>query len=106
MADITVVSTNTAPDINAVLPYDDGSGPVDLTSATVKFQMRRTSDKRFTVNAAASVIGSPTNGQVRYSWGPNDLNIPGLYQSQWEVVFPGGRRQTSTPPNLIEVRAQ
>ena len=106
MADPIVVQGNTAPDITAILNYDDGSGPVDLTDATVKFQMRRTLDRRFTVNADADIIGDPLNGEVSYSWGANDLLVPGAYVTQWEVTFPGGRKQTNAVANLVEVRRQ
>ncbi len=104
---LTFVQGDTAPSIQATLMLDDGSGPLDLTSATgVKFQMRRPNDRQWTVNAAASIVGDHKNGQVSYSWGPNDLNSWGDYQCQWEVSWTGGRIQTNAVPNLISVRRQ
>jgi hypothetical protein len=100
------VQGNTAPSIQAALTYDDGSGPVDLTSASVKFLMRRPEDRRFTVNAAANIVGNPTLGNVSYSWAPNDLNVAGQYETSWQVTFLGGRIQSNAAPNLISVRRQ
>lgn len=108
MADVPIfVQGNTKPDITAILhAEDDDTAVVDLTGATVKFQMRRQDDRRFTVNAAASIVGSPTLGAVSYSWAANDLAVAGTYESQWEITFGDGKIQTTSHYNLIEVRRQ
>jgi len=100
------VSGDTAPDIKATLhDADDSSIVFDLSGATVQFQMRRPDDRRFTVNAAADVLVA-TAGQVSYTWGPNDLAVPGDYDTQWEVTFPSGKVQTTAETVSIIVRRQ
>src|SRR5512139_1065108 len=94
---LTFVQGDTAPDITAVIHEEgDIASPVDLTNAAVRFQMRKSDDKRFTVNASAT-IDNALAGQVHHSWGANDLSVPGTYLVQWEVTYPGGRIQTTAP---------
>lgn len=105
MADKTFVQGDTAPDITASLTSEDTGDPIDLSDAEVRFQMRKADDRRYTVNAPADVIDGMA-GKVGYSWGPNDLSVPGQYQVQWEVTYVDGKVETSDPPNTIEVRRQ
>jgi hypothetical protein len=52
---LTFVQGDTAPDITAVIhEEDDETAVVDLTSASVRFQMRKVDDRRYRVNAAAT----------------------------------------------------
>lgn len=103
---LVFVQGDTAPDITSVIHEEgDVTSPVDLTNATVRFQMRRADDKRFTVNAVA-VIDDAVAGEVHYSWGANDLAVPGDYVVQWEVTYPGGRIQTTAPEATITIRRQ
>ena len=101
----TFVQGNTGPDITAVLHEETGvENPIDLTGSTVKFQMRKPDDQLFTVDATADIIGSPTAGEVSYSWEATDLSVPGEYDVQWEITFPDGKIQTTAVPNRILVR--
>ena len=104
---LTFVQGDTAPDITAVIhEEDEPTSVVDLRSASaVRFQMRRQDDHRYTVNSAASVLDAP-NGKVSYSWGANDLSVPGTYVVQWEVTYLGGRVQTTSPEVTVTVRRQ
>ena len=103
---LTFVQGDTAPDINGIIHDEDDPDLItDLTGATVRFQMRRTDDKRYQVNAPATVV-TPGAGVVSYSWGPNDLSVPGTFIVQWEVTYPGGRVQTTSPEVAITVRRQ
>jgi hypothetical protein len=99
------VSGDTAPDITATITHETTGLPVDLTDASVRFQMRRRDDRRFTVNQAATLVDAP-NGLVRYSWATNDLSVPGDYDIQWEVTYPGGRIQTTAAIESITIRRQ
>lgn len=100
------VQGDTAPDITSQIHLeDDPTSPVVLTGASVRFQMRKADDRRFTVNAAATVTDEST-GLVRYSWAVNDLAVPGTYLAQWEVTYPGGRVQTTAPVETLTVRRQ
>lgn len=103
---LTFVQGDTAPDITAQIhEEDDPLVAVNLTNSSVKFQMRKSDDRRFTVNASATITNA-ANGLVSYSWGPNDLATPGEYVIQWEVTYPGGRIQTTAPVETITVRRQ
>jgi hypothetical protein len=103
---LTFVQGDTAPDITAVIhEEDDAASIIDLTNCTVRFQMRKQDDHRYTVNAAGQILSAP-NGRVSYSWGPNDLSVPGTYVVQWEVTYLGGRVQTTSPEVTVTVRRQ
>src|SRR5512139_1679554 len=100
----TFVQGNTGPSITAKLHAKGNvDAPVDLTSASVKFQMRRPDDDLFTVDAAATITNA-LQGLVAYSWGATDLSIAGDYDAQWEITFPDGKIQTTADPNRIYVR--
>lgn len=106
MTDATFVQGDTAPDITATLHDEvDATIPLVLTGASARFQMRKENDKRFTVNQPCSIVDAVL-GKVSYSWAVNDLAVPGDYQVQWEVTFPGGKIQTQAVPNTISVRRQ
>jgi hypothetical protein len=107
MAEAEFVQGDRLPDMTATL-HDEGNitAVTDLTAATVRFQMRKLNDRRYTVNQLADVIGDPTLGKVRYQWGPNDLNVPGEYLVQWEVTHSDGKTQTTFRQHTIEVRRQ
>jgi hypothetical protein len=103
---LNFVQGDTAPDITASIHDEDNPSLLsNLTGATVRFQMRREDDKRYQVNAVATVMNGP-GGIVSYSWGPNDLSVPGTFFVQWEVTYPGGRVQTTAQEVEITVRRQ
>ena len=98
------VQGDTAPAITATIALKSDLSPVDLSGASVRFQMRKPDDRRFTVNAAATVTDAP-GGAVRYAWAVNDLTVPGEYVVQWEVTYADLRIQT-TGQETITVRRQ
>jgi hypothetical protein len=104
---LTFVQGDTAPDITAIIhEEDDPTSIIDLSTAQgVRFQMRRPDDHRYTVNAAGTILGG-SGGRVSYSWGANDLSVPGTYMVQWEITHLGGRIQTTVPEVMVTVRRQ
>lgn len=103
---LTFVVGDTEPTLYSILHLEDTPATaVNLTDCTVKFQMRRDEDRRYTVNAPA-VIDDALTGAVHYSWGANDLAVAGTYLAQWEVTYPGGRVQTTAPQVELTVRRQ
>jgi Rib/alpha/Esp surface antigen-like repeat protein len=101
---LTFVTGNTKPYLTAVIhDEDDPSEPINLTGCSVRLQMRKADDRRFTVNAEVDIT-SAAAGAVEYRWGTNDLNQPGTYEVQFEVTFPDSKVQTTAVPVEIEVR--
>lgn len=109
MADpeLVFVQGDTAPDISAVIHVKgDPTTPINLTGATVRFQMRLEDDRSYQVDAPAVVDVDPTTGGVSFQWGANDLDRIGDFLCQWEVTFADLRIQTTAKPNIIRVRRQ
>ena len=103
------VTGDTGPAHQARIPLLDNDGNetgsyADLTDASVKFQMRKADDKEYTVDAVASIVGTPTDGRVKYSWAANDLSMPGEYLVQYEVTFPDTTIQTTTTETITVER--
>jgi hypothetical protein len=101
VSDLTFTARDTAPSVFGLLAFPNGD-PVSLSGATVKFQMRLATSRRFTVNDDAVVL-SPSAGTVRYDWAEGDLYIPGSYIARWEVTFGDGTIQHSEPENTITI---
>lgn len=87
--------------IERVLRGSDGN-PVDLTGATVRFIMRAT-DGTIKVDNAATIVGTPTAGRARYSWGATDTNTVGTFEAEFEVTFGDGTKQTFPNRGYIAV---
>lgn len=106
MSEKTFTQGDTAPPITATIKNSEDNAAQDLTNVTeIRFQMRKPDDRRFTVDEVATITDAMT-GRVRYSWGVHDLDVPGDYQSQWELHWNDGKIQTTDPPNTITVRRQ
>lgn len=75
----------------------------DLTDAAVRFQMRRSSDRRLLIDRDA-VIDNPSSGEVHYALQANDTAFPGDYVQEWQVTYPSGRVQTTATLKEITIR--
>jgi hypothetical protein len=87
------------PPFEVVLVENEGEqteAPVDLTDATgVKFLMREKGDTGVAkVNAAATVVGDPLDGRVRYEWISGDTDTVGEFDAEIQVMFPSSRPAT------------
>lgn len=86
---------DTLDDLDRTLRNADGTA-IDLSTATaVRFHMRRAGT--VIVDAAASVVGTASDGNVRYEWQSGDTDTPGHFQSEFEVTFASGK--VITVPN-------
>lgn len=104
MVDLIVVSSDTAPSVFGTLT-DTSGDPIDLTGATVRFQMRSTIDRRFAVNAIATIVTAAA-GEVRYDWVAGDLGTPGSYVCRWRITFGDATIEHTDPENTLTVAAQ
>lgn len=106
----TLVQGNTGVTVEANI-YEKDSDPrayVNIAGATVRFLMRKSDDKKLTVDGEA-VITSAVSGGVAYTFSDGELDEPGDYLSFWEVQFAAGsggdqRIQSTVDGNLITVR--
>lgn len=99
MADILVVGDH-GQSVSGVIYSESDSSREDLNGAEVRFQMRRTSDRRLLVNRIAD-IDTAASGEVSTTLTANDMAVPGSYVIEWQVTYPSGRQQTTA--NLHEV---
>jgi hypothetical protein len=95
--------SNRDPSITENLTYTDGT-VVDLTGKTVKFKMRALNSAVLKVNAAATVVGAPTNGDVRYDWAALDVDTGGRYLVWWEVTTTASGKTQDMGEAVIEFR--
>lgn len=101
--DFNIKQNDLLPKIRCTLKDGDGV-VVDLTTASsVKFMMRKRYGTTAKIDAAASIIAPATSGIVEYAWSGTDTDTTGLYQAEWEVLFPGGR-ETFPNASYILVR--
>lgn len=75
----------------------DNGAPVNLSGATIRFQMRRRfkSDEDPVVDY--ELIGDwidLENSHVRYVWQAGDTDEVGLFEAEWEVTYSSGQVQT------------
>jgi hypothetical protein len=99
------VQGDTGPDPLYQLFDIETGDPQPLTDCDVYFQMRKPDDRKYTVNALATIMDA-AEGKVRYPWGATDLDIAGIYQIQWEIHFPDNEVITTKELRYIEVRKQ
>jgi hypothetical protein len=101
----SVVSTATAPSLFGTLTHSDGTA-FDLTTAVaVRFQMRSSIDRRFSVDAVATIV-TPATGAVRYDWLAGDLATPGDFYSRWRIEWNDGSIEYTDPENSLTVGVQ
>ena len=88
----TIKQNDTSPQIAATL--QDGAGnAIDLTSATVRFHMKKIGAATAVVDADATIIDADT-GRVKYVWVATDTATPGSFQAEFEVTYTNGAVET------------
>lgn len=91
MADFEIAQGDTGPPL--IVQLTDWTGvAANLTGATIAFHMADKPDGtgNTLVTAAATVFGTPTNGQAQYSWIAADTATPGDYFGEFQVTYAGG----------------
>jgi hypothetical protein len=98
MNGFTIKRGDTAPAIRYALE----PATVDLTGATVRFQMRaRNGSVILDVGAlVVTATGTPT---VEYSWQAGDTATAGLYEAEFRVTYADGKIETFPNGGFIRV---
>jgi len=96
---ISVYKGQLSPSVTDTISVDNT--PVNLTGATVTFNMRLTTSSTVQLSHAATIT-SPTTGQVQYNWNSGDTNTPGQYAFWWTITPSGGTAQ-DTPESNLEI---
>lgn len=103
MSVFVIKRNDTLPYLDAVL--SDDNGPIDLTNVTSVHFVMRSSARGVTdakVRAECTVVGDPTNGEVRYEWALGDTDAAGTYRGEFEVNL-GGRVLTYPSSTYIPI---
>lgn len=95
----TLVQNDTSPAITATLTADGTA--VDLSGATVKFQMTNRANET-KVNASATVTDA-TAGTVSYQWQTGDTDTTGWFRGRWEVTFSDGTIRSFPAPGTTQI---
>jgi len=95
-ADFTIKQGDTNPSLSDTLTYSNGA-IVDLTGATVVFEVRSFSSASLLKLTGTLVVPVPASGVVVYSFSAQDTALAGYYMANWVVTFPDGGGQMTFP---------
>ncbi len=103
-----IKQNDTAPALRATLRNGDGTA-VDLTSASVDFHMRKSSDGVFDVAPAgtpvtggATIVDAPS-GVVEYQWAEGDTGEAGEFSAEFQVTHISGEVETFPNDGYLRV---
>lgn len=89
---------------------DSGTGPVNLTGATIYFTVKcREGDPSPIISKSSNVVGQivitePRAGKAKIYLTPLDTNLdPGQYKFDVWVVLSSGKRYPVVTPSIIEI---
>ena len=97
-----IKQNDTRPDLDVFL-RDDKDRTINVTGATVKFNMRNASDNIVKVNAGSVTTVSSTSGRVKYSFSTADTDTAGNFDGEFQVTFVGGQVETFPNDGYIKV---
>ena len=90
-------------DTSPSLLYALSPATVDLTGASVVFNMRRKGDAVKVNRAAAMIVTTTGTPTVRYDWNAADTDTAGIYEAEFEVTYSGGAVETFPNSDFIAV---
>lgn len=102
MVAFTLPKDTVLPNLTATLTQDTGAA-INLTGATVKFQMRLPGIATLKVDRSATITNA-TAGQVSFTWDDADTDVPGLYIGWFKATY--GVDQilyAPNPPFVVEI---
>jgi hypothetical protein len=97
--DFTIKRGDSSPAIRYALEPDT----VDLTGATVRFQMRVRNGAQV-LDAAAAIVTAAGMPTVQYGWQTGDTATAGLYEAEFRVLYSNGAVETFPNQGFILVR--
>ena len=97
-----IKQNDTRPELDVFL-RDDKDRTINVTGATVKFNMRNASDNIVKVNAGSVTTVSSTSGRVKYSFSTADTDTAGNFDGEFQVTFVGGQVETFPNDGYIKV---
>lgn len=94
---------DTAPALEGICRDGFGS-PVDMTGATVVFNMRLAPAGAVKISAGTmGAVGSATLGRQKYSWAASDTDTAGLYEAEVQATFSDGTIRTFPPKGYFTI---
>ena len=100
-----LVSLDTAPSILGIITDTTTGDPIDLTGATVYFQLRLATERRFRIDALCTITDA-AHGEVRYDLLAGDLDFDGECYGRFLVIYSDLRRQHTIPQLPISIELQ
>ena len=101
MSSFTMVQNDTGPAITATLTA--GGTAVDLTGASVLFEMTTLANE--TVVASAATVDDASAGEVSYQWQTGDTAVDvGWYRARWKVTFGDSTVRHFPSPGVTKIR--
>ena len=97
-----IKQNDTRPELDVFL-RDDKDSTINVTGATVKFNMRNASDNTVKVNNGSVTTVSSTSGRVKYSFSASDTDTAGNFDGEFQVTFVGGQVETFPNDGFIKV---
>ena len=93
-------------DTSPAIRYALSPATVDLTGATVQFQMRarRPRGGPPVIDAAAVVVTATGTPTVEYQWQDGETANAGEYQAEFEVTYTNGKIETFPNDEFILVK--
>jgi len=76
---------------------------VDLTDASVVFNMARAGGAPVVNRGAAEIVGDPTDGIVSYSWSGADTEQAAQFRGEFEVTYADGEVETFPNDGYIRI---
>ena len=97
-----IKQNDTRPELDVFL-RDDKDRTINVTGATVKFNMRNASDNTVKIDNGSVTTVSSTSGRVKYSFSAADTDTAGNFDGEFEVTFVGGQVETFPNDGFIKV---
>ena len=98
MSSFSIKRGDTSPTILYTL-----SPKVNLSGATVVFNMRGLSGPAVVDRGPAEIVGDPMDAVVSYAWQPGDTAQAGYFRAEFEVTYADGSVETFPNAEFIGV---